>query len=399
MTGTEPGEKKIRVPRENLADKAQSRVGQTFAKKWHADRLLDIGGMAAVYAATHRNGNRVAIKVLHGIFSADNQVTQRFLEEGYVANKVGHPGAVNVLDDDVLDDGTPFLVMELLEGESLEGRLKRENVIPAPSVLFVADRVLDVLQFAHDKGIVHRDIKPANVYLTADGGVKVLDFGLARVRERSLKGSMTRTGMVVGTASYMPPEQARGKRDLIDARTDIWAVGAMMFKALTGRHVHEGDTVNERLLAAMSEKARSITTLLPSLLPAVALVVDRALEFQKTDRWVDANTMQVAVREAFEALEKKPFPSAHRTATSLFPSPSPASAAALTAAPAAPAEFAVSVVFEPDPTNESIVVDFEDPSGNQERYEVRRKPDSAPPGQPSEGEELYDVSIVELLDE
>jgi serine/threonine protein kinase len=194
----------------------------------------------------------------------------------------------------------------------------------------------------------------------------------------------------------MPPEQARGKRDLIDARTDIWAVGAMMFKALTGRHVHEGDTVNERLLAAMSEKARSITTLLPSLLPAVALVVDRALEFQKTDRWVDANAMQVAARDAFEALEKKPFPTAHRTGTSLFPPPSPASAAALTAAGA---EFAVSVVFEPDATNESIVVDFEDPSGNQERYEVRRKPDSTPPGQSAEGEELYDVSIVELLDE
>src|SRR6185312_6423765 len=106
----------------------QERVGQVSAKKWPVDRLLDIGGMASVYAATHRNGNRVAIKVLHPTFAVEGEVKNRFLEEGYVANKVGHAGAVAVLDDDTLEDGTPFIVMELLSGESLESRLKRVNV-------------------------------------------------------------------------------------------------------------------------------------------------------------------------------------------------------------------------------------------------------------------------------
>ena len=356
---------------EALAKKAKERVGQLFARKWHVDRLLDMGGMASVYAATHRNGNRVAIKVLHPTYAEHEDVKRRFLEEGYVANKVGHACAVTVLDDDVLDDGTPFLVMELLEGESLEERLRKKAVLAPPGVLYIADKVLDVLAAAHDKDIVHRDIKPANVYLTRDGNVKVLDFGLARVRERSLKGSLTRTGMIVGTASYMPPEQARGKRDLIDARTDIWAVGATMWKAMTGRHVHEADTVQERLIAAMSQKAPLIGTVLPSLNPHFAIVVDRALEFQKTDRWNDAKAMQAALRRAYEMVELKPFPGRAQTNASGHAARNPPPPAQ----PDAASEFdmPVSVVFEPDSTNTSIVVDFEDPNGKQDRYELRRQ--------------------------
>ena len=129
---------------------AQARVGQVFAKKWTVDRLLDMGGMASVYVATHRNGNRVAIKVLHSMFAEQPETRNRFLEEGYVANKVGHPAAVTVLDDDTLDDGTPFLVMELLEGESFEERLKKRSVLAPNAVLFIADRVLDVLGAAHE---------------------------------------------------------------------------------------------------------------------------------------------------------------------------------------------------------------------------------------------------------
>jgi serine/threonine protein kinase len=361
--------------------------------------------MASVYAATHRNGNRVAIKLLHPVYAEHEDVKRRFLEEGYVANKVGHPGAVNVLDDDTLDDGTPFLVMELLEGESLEERLKKKSVLAPTAVLYIADKVLDVLASAHDKDIVHRDIKPANIYLTRDGSVKVLDFGLARVRERSLKGSLTRTGMIVGTASYMPPEQARGKRDLIDARTDIWAVGATMWKAITGRHVHEGDTMQERLLAAMSQKARSIRELSPTLPAPIVEVVDRALSFQKGDRWPSAREMRAAVVRAYETVEKRPFPTAQRVAVDdLFPASQPMSAPPVSTTSY---DVAVSVVFEPDAKNESIVVDFEDPSGKQERYELRRKSDvtqperrrgdvtlPAAPDDPTD--ELSEISVVEV---
>lgn len=375
---------------EALAKKARERVGQVFARKWHVDSLLDMGGMASVYAATHRNGNRVAIKLLHRAYAETEDVVRRFLEEGYVANKVGHPGAVAVLDDDVLDDGTPFLVMELLDGESLERRLRKDVLAPS-AVLYIADRVLDVLAAAHDKDIVHRDIKPANVYLTRDGSVKVLDFGLARVRERSLKGSLTRTGMIVGTASYMPPEQARGKRDLIDARTDIWAVGATMWKAMTGRHVHDAGTVQERLLAAMSQKARSIAEVMPSLPAPVVQVVDRALAFQKVDRWPSARDMRAALETAYEAVEKKPFPSIPpRVAVAdLFP------AAQGSLPPPASYEVAVSVVFEPDVKTSSIVVDFEDTSGKQGRYELRRKGDGPGPNDDATNE-LSEISVVEL---
>jgi serine/threonine-protein kinase len=379
---------------EALAKKAKERVGQVFARKWHVDRLLDMGGMASVYAATHRNGNRVAIKLLHPTYAEHEDVKRRFLEEGYVANKVGHPGAVQVLDDDVVDDGTPFLVMELLDGESLEERLRKKTVLAPTGVLYIADRVLDVLAAAHDKEIVHRDIKPANIYLTNDGTVKVLDFGLARVRERSLKGSLTRTGMIVGTASYMPPEQARGKRDLIDARTDIWAVGATMWKAMTGRHVHEAETVQERLIAAMSQKARSIKELMPELPAPIVDVVDRALAFQKVERWPTAREMKTALAEAYEAIEKRPFPTVQRVSVAdMFPN------APVSAPPMSTTSYdvAVSVVFEPDVAAQSIVVDFEDSSGKQDRYELRRKQEVlAPSGPDDPTDELSDISIVEL---
>jgi serine/threonine-protein kinase len=339
---------------EALAKKAKERVGQVFARKWHVDRLLDMGGMASVYAATHRNGNRVAIKLLHPTYAEHEDVKRRFLEEGYVANKVGHPGAVQVLDDDVVDDGTPFLVMELLDGESLEERLRKKTVLAPTGVLYIADRVLDVLAAAHDKEIVHRDIKPANI----------------------------------------PPEQARGKRDLIDARTDIWAVGATMWKAMTGRHVHEAETVQERLIAAMSQKARSIKELMPELPAPIVDVVDRALAFQKVERWPTAREMKTALAEAYEAIEKRPFPTVQRVSVAdMFPN------APVSAPPMSTTSYdvAVSVVFEPDVAAQSIVVDFEDSSGKQDRYELRRKQEVlAPSGPDDPTDELSDISIVEL---
>jgi serine/threonine-protein kinase len=358
------------------------------------DRLLDIGGMASVYVATHRNGNRVAIKVLHDIFAEQDIPRQRFLEEGYIANKVGHPGAVTVLDDDVLDDGTPFLVMELLVGESLEDRLKRTTVLPPTAVLLIADRVLDVLSAAHEKGIVHRDIKPANLFLTRDGTVKVLDFGLARVKERALKGSMTRTGIVIGTASYMPPEQARAKRDLIEARTDVWSVGATMFRTLAGRFVHEGGTVQERILAAMSQRAPSIAHVLPSLPAPVSFVVDRALAFQISDRWRSARDMQSALRRAYELVEGRPLPGAEAVAIQDAPREPAESLQPLTTSAV---DLSISVAFEPDPKTDSVIVDFEDTSGRQERYELRSKPKEEKVEE-DDTDVLSDISIVAVED-
>lgn len=283
---------------------AEQRVGLTLNGKWHLDSLIDVGGMAAVYAATHRNGNRVAVKILHPDFPEYSSVRERFLREGYLANKVNHPGAVRVLDDDVTRDDTVFLVMELLEGESLESVLQRGDGRLAPEpVLAMADQLLDVLAAAHSAGVIHRDIKPGNIFLTRTGQVKVLDFGLARLLERQPQSALTGVGVIMGTSAYMPPEQALGKWSLVDGRTDLFAVGAVMFRALANAFVHEGATPNDRLIAAMSQQARSIATAAPGTPRAVAEVIDRALAFRIDDRWPNAEAMQLAVRQAYAALQ------------------------------------------------------------------------------------------------
>ncbi|MFT3775880.1 MAG: protein kinase [Minicystis sp.] len=296
-------------PVEALRARSNARIGRVLREKWRVDKLLGLGGMAAVYAATHvNNGRRVAIKLLHPELSTNVEVRTRFLREGYVANKLEHPGSVAVLDDDVAEDGAAFIVMELLEGETLEDRRERSGALPVHEVLSLADRLLDVLAAAHDRGIVHRDIKPENVFLTREGNVKVLDFGIARMRElQGARLTMTSAG-AIGTPAFMPPEQARGRWDDVGPQSDIWAVGATMFTLLAGRLVHNADTVNELMLAAMTKPAPPLGTAVPGISPAVAHLVDRALAYDIKSRWPDARTMQTALRAAYQSLDRMSLP-------------------------------------------------------------------------------------------
>jgi serine/threonine-protein kinase len=280
--------------------RARSRIGVVLREKWRLDGLLGFGGMAAVYAATHRNGSRVAVKVLHNELSTNALVRQRFLREAYIANSIGHDGAVKVSDDDTAEDGSAFLIMELLDGETLEERrIRFGGRLGEDEVLSLADQLLDVLVAAHAKGIIHRDIKPENIFLTRSGQVKVLDFGIARLRELSSASNATKAGSTMGTPAYMAPEQARALWDEVDARTDLWAVGAVMFILLTGHGVHDGRTTNEVLLSAMTKPAPPLATVEPNIAPSVARAVDTALAFEKGARWPDAATMQEATRRAF----------------------------------------------------------------------------------------------------
>lgn len=281
---------------EHVAGRAEARVGTLLRGKWRLDRVLGIGGMAAVYAATHRNQARVAIKMLHPEVSLDAEVTERFLREGYLANSVDHPGTVKVLDDDVSDDGAPFLVMELLEGETVESRWARKGRrLPVAEVLSIAQKTLEVLAAAHTKGVVHRDLKPDNLFLTRNGELKILDFGIARLHEVSKEATHTRAGSVMGTPAFMAPEQARGRWDDVDARTDIWALGATVFTLLSGRYVHDGETIQEQLILAATKPAPSLHTLLPELSPLVADWIDRALAYDRGARWPDARSMLAAL--------------------------------------------------------------------------------------------------------
>ncbi|MGH7298750.1 MAG: serine/threonine-protein kinase, partial [Polyangiaceae bacterium] len=280
--------------------RAKARVGQVLKEKWRLDVLLGVGGMAAVYAVTHRNGSRAAVKVLHAELSTHHEVRTRFLREGYVANAVGHEGAVRITDDDIAEDGSAFLVMELLDGETLEDRRVRcGGQLGEDEVLWLADQLLDVLAVAHANGVIHRDLKPENVFVTRLGQVKVLDFGIARLREVTSKSTATVSGATMGTPAFMSPEQARALWDEVDARSDLWAVGATMFNLLTGQLVHDGRTTNEQLLSAMTKEAPPLASVLPSATPAVCQLVDRALSFEKDRRWRDAGRMQDAGRTAY----------------------------------------------------------------------------------------------------
>jgi len=286
------------------ASRARVRLGTVLQEKWKLDSLLGIGGMAAVYAATHRNGKRVAVKMLHPEFSHDEEVRTRFLQEGYAANTIQHDGAVSVLDDDLAPDGSAFIVMEMLEGETVEQRWERGGQrLPVGDVLWIADQLLDVLVAAHAKSVVHRDIKPENLFVTKSGAVKVLDFGIAKVFERQqTRQSTTRAGMVMGTPAFMAPEQALAHWEDVDGRTDIWAVGATMFMLLSGQHVHEAQSSQEQLILSATAPARSLASVAPGVPRPVVAIVDRALAFDRSGRWPDAGAMQAAVRAVLDAL-------------------------------------------------------------------------------------------------
>ncbi len=276
--------------------RAERRVGATL-QKWTLDALLGVGGMAAVYAATHKNRSRVALKVLHRELASNQDIRDRFLREAYVANSVGHPGAVQVLDDAVSEEDEPFLIMELLDGRSLEALQNERGTLPTDEVLGYADQILDVLAVAHERGIVHRDIKPQNVFLTNEGRIKVLDFGVARILDGT--ASATVTGSLLGTPAFMPPEQAAGRTSEVCAASDLWSVGATMFSLLSGCFVHEAENAQAHTVKAAVVHARSLASVLPGAPPAVVRLVDRALAFEIAQRWPDARSMQQAVRAAF----------------------------------------------------------------------------------------------------
>jgi serine/threonine-protein kinase len=285
------------------AQRAEARIGSVIKDKWRLDRLLGVGGMACVYAATHRNKKRAAVKMLHRELSSDKVVRERFLREGYLANSVAHRGAVSVDDDDIAEDGSAFLVMELLDGETIEQRWRRKaERLPLEEVLAVGDQVLDTLAAAHDKGVVHRDLKPENLFLTRDGIVKLLDFGIGRLNDVKGVSSTTLSGAAMGTPAFMAPEQARGRWEEVDGQTDLWALGATLYTLLTGQYVHQAATVNETLALAVSQQAHSIAVLRPDLPLRVVALVDRSLAYAKPQRFADARAMQHELRVTYAEL-------------------------------------------------------------------------------------------------
>ena len=295
-------------PPEDPSLDAQTRIGMVLKDKWTLDRLLGVGGMASVYLATHRNGSKVAVKILHAHLAAHSDTLRRFLREGYLSNKVEHPDVVHVLDDDLAPDGAPFLVMELLDGKSLDNVLEERGPLAVKEAVDLVCKILTVLEAAHAKGIVHRDLKPANVFLLRSGNIKVLDFGIARLHEVSASHAATMGGAVLGTPAFMPPEQARGRWEDVDARSDLWAMGATLFMLLTNRSVRdEAETANEALMYAMAKPVAPMAELLPALPRPIAAVIDCALAFDKAMRWPTAASMREGLASALEAAGRGTF--------------------------------------------------------------------------------------------
>lgn len=294
-------------PASSLASQAaRDRVGRVLRDKWHLDEVIGTGGFSAVYAATHRTGKRVAIKILNPELSAIETARSRFLREAYAVNAVEHPGMVSIVDDDVDEDGCIYLVMDLLEGETLEERRQRAGgSLDFDDVLSMGDDVLDILAAAHEKGVIHRDLKPENVFICKSGQIKLLDFGVAKLRETPHAKALTVNGIVIGTPAFMPPEQARGQWDQVDERSDLWAMGATMFTLLTGQLVHGHLNPHEALIASVSKPAPSLDDVSPGAPRSLVAFMARALAFDRANRFQSAREMQHAVRSLLSELSTR----------------------------------------------------------------------------------------------
>ncbi len=272
---------------------AAARVGTDLNAKWRIDKVLGVGGMGAVFACTHKNnGTRSAIKVLHVEYSRAADVRERFLKEGRIANRVNHPARVQVTDDGTSDLGEPFLVLELLEGMTLAELFRRGGGrMPLDKLLSIFDTVLDLLGKCHELDIVHRDIKPANIFLTKQGPVRVLDFGVARMREPESDQQATRAGIALGTASFIAPEQALGM-EKVDGRADLFSVGACLYAGLTGERLHAASTEAEEFVLAATQSAPSVARKAKDLPAEVVAFVDKSLAYDKNQRFASAQEMR-----------------------------------------------------------------------------------------------------------
>ncbi len=267
--------------------------------------LVGAGGMGEVYRARDTRLDReVAIKVLPEVFARDPERVARFQREAKVLASLNHPNIAGIHGFEEVE-GKRFLVMELVEGATLADRL-RDGALPVEEALTVGRQIAEALEAAHERGIIHRDLKPANVKITPDGAVKVLDFGLAKAMTDELSASQmadsptitarhTRPGVVLGTAAYMSPEQARGKP--VDKRTDIWSFGVVLYEALCGCRPFVGETATD-LVAKILEREPDWSTLPPETPPIVQLLLRRCLAKDRNKRLRDIGDARIDIEQA-----------------------------------------------------------------------------------------------------
>lgn len=272
-------------------------VNDIIDGKYRIVRLLGEGGMGAVYEGENtRIHRRVAIKVLHSAVAQSKDAAERFEREAQAAGRIGSEHIVEVLDLGNLANGERYMVMEFLEGQTLSDRIATRGRLDARQTADLAVQLLDGLKAAHDAGIVHRDLKPDNVFLLSSRRsrkdfVKIVDFGISKFSAMSGDFSMTRTGAVMGTPYYMAPEQAKGERT-VDQRADLYAVGVILYEAVTGKVPFDADTFNELLFKIVLEDPVAIRERAPDLDDRFADIVRKAMTKSPSERYASASDFQ-----------------------------------------------------------------------------------------------------------
>jgi CheY-like chemotaxis protein len=270
-------------------------AGQLLGGRYRIGALLGCGGMGSVYEAVREDlgGMPVAVKVLHASTAADSDALRRFRREAHTVAALDHPNMVRVIDFQTPVDEPAFIVMERLHGSTLGDTIQKGRRFSVEEVAFIAVQILEALAAAHAANVVHRDLKPDNVFLTAVSGVpnvvKLLDFGVAKLMDVAECEKLTQTGMVMGTPAYMSPEHARGAG--VDHRSDIYAVGCLMFEALTGRPPFLADNFNALLYQIQQGTPTSLESLRPDVSATFVAVVDKALSKELDARFQSARTM------------------------------------------------------------------------------------------------------------
>lgn len=307
-------------------------IGATLNGTYVVERLLGEGGMGRVYLARHTRiaQKRVAVKVLHSEFSGNEQVLARFQREAEAAATISHPNVVSVLDIDVTKQGMPYLVCEYLEGVDLSDHLREVKRLDVPDALSIARQLCRGLAAAHARGVIHRDLKPPNIFLVGDFSkgapprlfAKIVDFGLSRFHGGEQQ-NLTKTGVIMGTPSYMAPEQARGQT--VDQRVDVYGLGTILYTVLTGRPPYEEESAPATILALLNSEPPRPRSLVPTIPAHIEVVIERAMAKKSADRYPD----MAAFEAALDALP------GGRTTTSVQPAalaPAPPSAARIQAA-------------------------------------------------------------------
>ncbi|MCB9578232.1 MAG: serine/threonine protein kinase [Polyangiaceae bacterium] len=279
----------------------------TIVGSYRIAAKLGEGGMGVVYKGVHPNiGSRVAIKLLSPECAKSPALVERFFAEARAVNVIRHDNIVSVSDLASLPDGRPYIVMEYLDGAPLSGILKRVGALPLGTLVDLATELLDALGAAHDKGVIHRDLKPDNVFITGSGRVKVLDFGIAKLRpELGGISDATRTGSLLGTPHYMSPEQAAGRP--VDIRSDLYSAGVILFEAATGQRPFSVDSLYELLKAHVELMPTAPRLLRPEIPPVFEQVLLRALQKDPAYRFQSARELAQALSQVRQILPADAF--------------------------------------------------------------------------------------------